>query len=136
MKAVPPFRAWAASLPLTLGIPPIVWAIHFCLEDGPPERMKIPITALTGMALVHLIAYSLTGLPIFLICHRHPGTAIWRLPFALITGTGLGALALDILFRSLGLYAHWNPQIAALGAGYGLVTAIAAWRQRPQFPTP
>ena len=87
------------------------------------------------MALgVHLASYFIFGVPLFLRFFRNPSALVWRIPWALTLGCVLGIIALLI---ALGLFGYSGrliiePQIYAIGAGYGLATAIAAYIARPE----
>ncbi|RYD36599.1 MAG: hypothetical protein EOP87_05150 [Verrucomicrobiaceae bacterium] len=114
-------KAWLRSLPIALGLPGIFWAVVALYRGEPVSRIPILVS---GPLLIQLIAYALTGLPIFLLCHRNSDSPIWMLPFALVAGTLLGACAVALIVPM--------PVYTILGAAYGLVTAIAAWLQRPR----
>jgi len=116
-----PERAWTASLPLAAGLPAAFWMVG-------GAWIGKPMTALASLVLmqagVHIIAYALTGLPIFLLTYRNYDSPIWMLPFALVAGTLLGACAVALIAPL--------PVYIFLGAAYGFITAIAAWLQRPR----
>ncbi len=114
-------QAWLKSLPLALGIPGLCWFL-FILSMGKPG---IHVPYILGLVVgIHLIAYLITGLPIFLLYHRHPGEMVWHPAIALTIGTMLGGLALALL-SPIEIF-------AGVGAAHGFVTAIAAWLQRPR----
>jgi len=119
-----PLQAWAASVPLALLLPLPLWiastAILGDLDGETLVQLCMPI-------IIHFAAYLLTGLPIFLAVYRKPNSPVWKLPVALSLGTALGASALGLTFFG------WGLHFILIGAGYGLLTAIAAYRQRPQL---
>lgn len=118
-------KAWLASLPLALLAPMIIWAVIFeFLEKWDLQFGDLPaLLAIFSLAgAIHFIAYALTGLVIFLFCFKKPHLKIWTFLGAVLTGTGAGALVFVIFdFATL----------SYVGAAYGLITAIAAYRQRP-----
>lgn len=89
-----------------------------------------------GIAMLcHLAAYAMTGLPIFYRFHRKADSRVWKPSAGIPLGATLGAVMLCVLFGILG--AGWEssfrqPTFYLMGAGYGVATAIAALRQRPQ----
>lgn len=81
---------------------------------------------------VHFVAYLVTGPPIFLSVFRDGDSRVWMPVVGIPLGGILGALmasALVIHFNGLKSHLPWG--FVAIGAGYGVVTAIAALRQRP-----
>lgn len=116
-----PLQAWVASLPLALMIPAISWAAVL-LWSGKP--MSYVIGFLGMETIIHLGAYMLTGVPLFLLKYRSPDSLVWNLPAALLTGATLGAAVPGFLL--LGRLPF------LICAGHGLVTAFAAWLQRPR----
>lgn len=118
-------NAWIASLPIALLAPMVIGTgilifnmrrdLH--LDDFPH------LLALWGLSgAIHFIAYAFTGLPIFLCGFKKPHLKIWTIPGAILIGTGAGAL----VFATLGI-----AKLSYIGAAYGFITAIAAYRQRP-----
>lgn len=133
----PPLRqrsalgSWAASLPLALAIPAVIWTIFAIVEAASLRGLDaLPVIAI-AMA-VHLLSYLITGLPIFLCKFKSPGSRIWKLPVALLTGGLLGAgFAFFVLIAVENLTLSAIPAACLGCGGYGLATAFAAWLQRP-----
>lgn len=124
------FVAWAASLPVALVIPAIVWMILCRHESG-----ALWVTAIS--IAVHFVCCLLTGLPIFLIKFKSPDSGIWTLSVALPVGGLLGAGVAFFILTPLDSPSPSEILTACLTcAGYGVATAIAAWLQRPIHPTP
>lgn len=87
--------------------------------------------------VVHLLSYFVTGLPIFLCMFEKQDSLIWRLPAGLATGALLGAGVPLIIWLLSGTPLDSDlPWQLLMCAGYGVVTAIAAYRQRPIHQTP
>ncbi|MBX3740500.1 MAG: hypothetical protein KF712_05885 [Akkermansiaceae bacterium] len=116
-----PEQAWIATLPVALALPAACWAVG-AAWIGKPVADILFLTLM--QAIVHIIAYGLTGLPIFLLSYRNPASPIWMLPFALVVGPLIGALTVALIAP--------QPVFIIAGAAYGLFTAIAAWLQRPR----
>jgi len=120
-------KAWLASLPLALLPPLVIWTcVTACIAA---LNQSVTTSDLFGLGLllgysgvVHFTAYLITGLPIFLLQFGKPDSTVWTLPGAIISGIALGGLPLGFF----GI-----PQIFLIGIPYGVITAIAAYRQRP-----
>lgn len=127
-----PLGAWLLSLPLALGCPTALWLIAGIFGQEPVTLI------VAGVALlVHLVAYLVTGLPIFLRCFRNASSSIWRPQVGVPVGALLGVLGMLFLGLLLRRSADplENPALYLLGGGYGVVTAIAALIQRPNLQT-
>lgn len=125
-----PFRAWAASLPLALGIPPIFWIIEAVVHSS----LNSTTFLIIGIEIVvHLLGYLVTGLPIFLTQYKNTDSCIWRLPVSLASGAALGLVMLCVTLMLFGYPSSTfgKPTVYLCGAGYGFITALAAYRQRP-----
>jgi len=78
----------------------------------------------TGLSVIaiasffHLIAYLVTGLPIFLLLFGKDHSLIWKWPVGLVLGTGIGAAVSTLVGQ--------NAAAIGMGACYGLLTAGAA----------
>jgi hypothetical protein len=127
-----PFEAWLATLPLALGLPAVVWLIiewKLFQREWPWGLIIYGI-----MILVHLGAYMVAGLPIFLNFYGHANSPIWAPVIGISSGAVLGVCALFVVYVILGGYSHsalLALNLYLIGAGYGTATAIAALRQRP-----
>lgn len=125
--------AWLASLPLALAIPAALWTIAFASSGDILRFFEFCVFVVLVSIGVHLASYLLTGLPIFLWLFGKPGAAIWRLPVGLAVGALLGAMVPALMW----LLAEGDMDSASLVpsvvcAGYGAVTAVAAYQQRPK----
>ena len=135
LRAKSPGIAWLKSVPVALLIPLPFWLVGEVFTT-PSERMSTMLFAVVALALgVHLASYFIFGVPLFLRFFRNPSALVWRIPWALTLGCVLGIIALLI---ALGLFGYSGrliiePQIYAIGAGYGLATAIAAYIARPEY---
>jgi hypothetical protein len=130
------FRAWAASLPLALGLPAAVWLLFLLISVSSRSATSTASDLInSGMLvvltmIVHLLGYFLTGLPLFLFFHENPRSWTWT-PFPGLTiGIFAGSMTVFTTFGG------WDqptiaPHSLSIGAGYGIATAIAALRQRP-----
>lgn len=128
-----PFKAWLATLPLALGIPAIAWTIIEWKQLHSTGMWALVIFGI--MMLVHLSAYLLTGLPIFLSLYRNANSPIWTPVIGIPLGAVLGLTAYFLTFAALGSLRQsvlLEPYFYLVGAGYGMATAIAALRERPQ----
>lgn len=129
-----PFRAWAASLPLALAIPAVFWIIEAAFTSEAPSSLNSTTFLIIGIAIVvHLLGYLITGLPIFLTQYKNLGSCVWMLPVSLVLGAALGTVMLCFSFIFFGypFSTFRKPECYLYGAGYGLITAFAAFRQRP-----
>lgn len=132
-------KAWAASLPLALGIPIVVWGLFW----GYGEIRRVNQwswsefngeAAAFGIAtLIHFLAYVVTGLPIFLCQYGQPHSRIWMPTVGIPLGAVLGVIAILSLFSPFdtGEPVLLQGSLYVLGGGYGTATAIAAVLQRP-----
>lgn len=132
------FVAWAASVPLALAIPAVVWWISGTVVDGSFKNMRGAFYVIGFATVVHLAGYLITGLPIFLIKFKSPESNIWYLPVSLAAGTLIGAgvafFAFLVLSKGSSFSGMWEACLIC--AGYGFATAIGAWFQRPNLQTP
>ena len=132
------FVAWAASVPLALAIPAVVWWISGVVADGSMKNVNGTFYVIVGFAMgVHLVSYLITGLPIFLIRFKSPESNIWYLPVSLAAGTLIGAgvafFAFLVISKGSSFTGMWEACLIC--AGYGFATAIGAWLQRPNPQT-
>ena len=117
-------KAWLASLPLALLPPLVIWTVMALAKEGiDSDGVGLLRVVLGYSAVVHFTAYLITGLPIFLLQFGKPDSTVWTLPGAIISGIALGGLPLGLLGA---------PQMFLIGIPYGVITAIAAYRQRPR----
>lgn len=124
--------AWLSSLPLALTVPAALWTFAYAADGKLIRNYDFWLAILAISAGVHLVSYLLTGLPIFLCMFRRPDSLIWRLPFGLTIGALLGAAAPLIMWLMSGGRRDSDlPWQLLICAGYGAITAIAAYRQRP-----
>jgi energy-converting hydrogenase Eha subunit A len=140
MKTPPSIRsavaAWAASLPLALTMPAMVWMVVWAVSGELIRNFSVCLLVVAAALVVHLLSYLVTGLPIFLCKFKNPQSLIWKLQVAFPAGVLLGcAVVLGfMLFQSGSVFE--TPEMYLVCGGYGLATAIAAWLQRPKLQTP
>ena len=131
------FVAWAASVPLALAIPAVVWWISGTVVDGSFKNMRGAFYVIGFATVVHLAGYLITGLPIFLIKFKSPESNIWYLQVSLAAGTLIGAGVAFFILTPLDGTSLTDIALACLiCAGYGFATPIGAWFQRPNLQTP
>jgi hypothetical protein len=140
-----PFRAWAASLPTALGIPILCWGLSFFIvtlfaKISPTIGLLfinsiVPTLWVTVLATpIHLAGYLVTGLPIFMTQYEDPASIIWKATVAIPVGTLLGgAVYLSYWVMMKPAFGIGDFYVTLIFAGYGLITAIAAYRQRPPY---
>jgi hypothetical protein len=122
------FKAWLCSLPLALGCPTVCWLVSGLLYWDP-----IPLIIAAVALVVHFFSYLVTGLPIFLRCFRNASSLIWTPRGLIPVGILLGMIAVQFVPLLVGNHVNpmSNPGSYLMGGAYGLMTAIAALRQRP-----
>lgn len=133
------FKAWLKSLPLALGLPAGIWILIWGttqwrgLEQTSRSEINGVAIILGVTILVHLLAYVVTGLPIFLCRYKEAHSPIWMPEIGVPLGAAVGAL---VVFLTLGIFYRTGTTLLQpipylIGAGYGTATAIAALLQRP-----
>lgn len=133
------FKAWAASLPLALGIPVVVWGLFWGYDEIRSMNQWSwsefnGQAAILGIAtLIHFLAYVVTGLPVFLCQYGQPHSRIWMPTVGIPLGAILGVITILSLFSAFdgGVRVLLQGGLYVLGGGYGTATAIAAVLQRP-----
>jgi hypothetical protein len=135
---VSPFSAWMRSLPIALGVPAFVFLIcmliELALKPSSGGFSLLFFVMLGASILVHFVSYLLIGFPIFFAFHRKLDSKVWRLSLAIPFGLVVGSVAIFAVLYGMGYNesALQNPQIYFIGAGYGLITALSACKQRPK----
>ena len=123
--------AWGASLPLALLPPVALWVLSLVVMSPANAFFALVVAAVS--CVVHFAGYLVTGLPLFLWRFREPDSLLWKLPVSLGTGALCG-MGVGFLLTAHAFEISPGPLI--LCAGYGLVTAVAAYCQRPRFTEP
>ena len=127
-------RAWLNSALIALAVPLPVWFAFQYWGSPLSERFSPLFLAIVGVAsLVHLLAYVIFGMPIFLRFYRNAESPIWKLHNSLALGFLLGIVAMLFTLLCLRYSAHTfsNPQVYLTGGAYGLVSALSAYLVRP-----
>lgn len=132
----PALVAWASSLPLALTVPAVVWVVCGAATGELISNFGYFLMMVAIALAVHLLSYLMAGLPIFLIKFKKPQSHIWKLPVALPVGVLLGCTVVLGFMLSMGGSISETPAMYLICGGYGLVTAVAAWLQRPKPQTP
>ncbi len=126
--------AWAASLPLALFPPVVLWVL--CISVMSPASVFYGVVIAAVSCAVHWISYLVTGLPIFLWKFRKPESLVWRLPVSLAVGALCGpGVAMVLILRNTASPSDLPAGPLIVCGLYGLITAVSAHRQRP-FPHP
>ena len=135
-----PAGAWLRSLPLVLLIPFLLWQVYGLAaplwDHGESMVSNFTITLIAGIygAVVHFIAYALTGLPMFFV-FKDPKHPLWTKPVALPVGTAIGGFVLcaTLLVATSGEPESISVPIFIIGAAYGFCTALVAVRFGPKL---
>lgn len=121
-------------MPLALALPPVLWLFYIALNRKGAVELNVNILGFLAYSIfIHLISYLVTGLPIFLFQFRKLPSLVWELPVSLIVGILMGITPFVLFFASMGFgkVLSVDARIYLIGAGYGGITAFAAYCQRP-----
>ena len=140
-----PWKAWSKSLPVAMGIPAALWLILMLIAAAlEPNNLGgtlvFTVIILFYSGIVHLVAYAVVGLPLFVFGGTSDCDWMWRMPIALPLGIVAGvipAILLISLFSGPGVFSQESWIVVLILAVYGATTGFAASRQRPpeEWPT-
>jgi hypothetical protein len=133
-------KAWARSSLVCIVASPAILLMWALFEPSTFSGMSLTSAqvglffAISGVAaVVHFLAFIVFGLPLFLRFHREPYSRLWRWPFGIAIGAIIGGLSLPIEpALAWGRPIDYGLESVALGAFYGVVTAIACLLNRPK----
>jgi len=133
-----PVDAWLKSLPIALAVPPLVLHTLMVMAGDFHSDWIAMVFLYVILILSHLYAYAVLGLPLFLEFHRTPEAFLWKPAFALGLGAALGCACIFFYLAASGQAATAvrDPWVWGIGLTYGVVTAVAAWLQRPKRKLP
>jgi ABC-type transport system involved in multi-copper enzyme maturation permease subunit len=133
-------RAWAKSSVICLVASPAIFLLWDLFESSPSHGVGSAsaqiglFLAVAGIAAgVHLLAFLLFGLPMFLSFYSLPDSVLWRWMPGVLTGTIIGIasvpLTLSVLYSRP--FTQGLLESALAGAIYGGITALACLLNRP-----
>lgn len=133
-----PVDAWLKSLPIALVVPPLVLQTLMMMAGDFHSDWIAMVFLNVILIFSHLYAYAVLGLPLFLEFHRTPEALLWKPAFALVLGAALGCGCIFFYLAASGQAEGAVRELSVWGVGltYGVVTAVAAWLQRPRRKLP
>lgn len=113
---------WLYALPYVLVLPLIFWLIVVPYQmTGDTFESSLPFLGMA--AFVHLLAFLILGLPLFLFFWQKR-SLIWYLPNSLLLGFLIsGGLGLPLYYSGGNVY----PPLLLICVGYGVTTAFGCW---------
>jgi hypothetical protein len=138
------FRAWFKSAIISWLVLCVVMSGVAFIAAGDRLGLMNWLWLLTLSSLIHVGTYSLIGIPFFAYFWPRDHSCVWRIKFSLPIGALLGLFGMWLGFailagRPISIFDLDFAGGGFIGAAYGAVTAIVAWKlksaNKPLHPT-